>query len=136
MSTTEDLIKKHESCRLKPYLDTANPPKITIGWGRNLTDKGISQKEADLMFTNDFEDTIQGLMIIFPDWMDFSENRRAVLLDMLYNLGHSKFMKFTKMIEAIRNRNWSVAADEMLNSYWHQQVHGRAEEDAQLLRKG
>jgi GH24 family phage-related lysozyme (muramidase) len=51
-----DIIKQQEGCRLKPYTDTTG--HITIGYGRNLTDCGISQDEADLMLANDSYNSI------------------------------------------------------------------------------
>lgn len=39
------LVKSDEGLSLKPYTDTRG--KLTIGYGRNLTDVGISQAEAD-----------------------------------------------------------------------------------------
>ena len=38
------ILKEHEGRRLKPYTDTVG--KLTIGYGRNLTDVGISDEEA------------------------------------------------------------------------------------------
>ncbi|HAC30701.1 MAG TPA: lysozyme, partial [Marinobacter hydrocarbonoclasticus] len=46
-------LKRHEGLRLKPYLDTASSPRLTIGYGRNLEDVGISRDEADFMLDND-----------------------------------------------------------------------------------
>jgi len=45
-------IERHEGLRLKPYLDTATPPRLTIGYGRNLDDVGITREEADYMLAN------------------------------------------------------------------------------------
>lgn len=43
---TDQLIK-HEGLRLKPYRCPAG--KLTIGIGRNLEDKGITEKEAVML---------------------------------------------------------------------------------------
>jgi lysozyme len=46
-----DLLKKHEGLRLKPYRCSAD--KLTIGYGRNLDDVGISEEEAEMLLLND-----------------------------------------------------------------------------------
>jgi lysozyme len=47
----EDQIKRHEGKRLNPYVCSAG--KLTIGYGRNLEDRGITDDEALLMLHND-----------------------------------------------------------------------------------
>ena len=44
-------LKSQEGLRCKPYKCTSG--KLTIGYGRNLEDVGISQKEAEYLFEND-----------------------------------------------------------------------------------
>ena len=40
-----------EGLRLKPYRDTVG--KLTIGWGRNLEDNGITKLEAEVLLDHD-----------------------------------------------------------------------------------
>ena len=49
--TLRDQIIRDEDCRLRVYYDPLGVP--TIGVGRNLRDKGISQTEADFLLGND-----------------------------------------------------------------------------------
>ena len=51
MNQSDALIAKHEGLRLKPYKDSVG--KLTIGYGRNLDDVGISQEEAEILFSAD-----------------------------------------------------------------------------------
>ena len=46
-------LKKHEGIKLKPYTDTVG--KLTLGIGRNLEDKGITEQEALFMLNNDVD---------------------------------------------------------------------------------
>ena len=46
------MTKDFEGLRLKPYKCTAN--KLTIGYGRNLEDVGITPTEANYLFQQDF----------------------------------------------------------------------------------
>ena len=47
---TEQIIR-HEGFRNKPYKCTAN--KLTIGYGRNIEDNGITKTEASVLLKND-----------------------------------------------------------------------------------
>ena len=94
-------LKDHEGVRLKPYICTAG--KLSIGIGRNLDDVGISLREAETMLFNDIEEARKQLNDIFDNFDTFSEIRRIALIDMMFNLGKSRFLGFKKMITAESN---------------------------------
>ena len=98
-----ELIKGHEGIRFSPYQCPAG--KLTIGYGRNLEDCGITQDEADYLLDNDVIDCIVDLES-FKFWEDLDEVRKAVLVDMRYNLGATRFRKFKKMIQALMVRDY------------------------------
>ena len=50
-SLLRDLLERHEGRRAFPYLDTVG--KLTIGVGRNLSDRGLSEDEIDLLLASD-----------------------------------------------------------------------------------
>lgn len=132
--TVKELITKHEGIRLKPYLDTAG--KLTIGIGRNLTDVGITSIEAETLFDTDLRNATSAAQEIFPEFWTYSDNRKNALLDMLFNLGLTRFLGFKKFIEAVKDEHWGLAQDEMLDSLWATQVPFRAREDADLIIAG
>ena len=117
-------LKKHEGLRLKPYRCTAN--KLTIAYGRNLEDVGITESEAEGMLEHDVSMAYSDLEGLFDDFAIFSTVRQVALIDMRFNLGASGFRKFAKMIEAINNGNWLLAAEEAIDSKWYTQVGHRA----------
>ena len=57
MNRIKAQLVKHEGFRLKPYRCTAG--KLTIGIGRNLDDRGISQKEDYAILERDIFDCDQ-----------------------------------------------------------------------------
>lgn len=128
-----ELIKKHEGLRLKPYKCTAG--KLTIGYGRNLEERGISQYEAEVLLNDDIQNCYAEC-IKLPFWNKLNEVRQAVLLDMCYNLGFSRLKGFKKMCTALETGSYCSAAAEMLNSKWAEQVKSRAAELAKLMIKG
>lgn len=132
--TLKELLIKHEGLRLKPYRCTAG--KLTIGVGRNLDDKGITEAEAMVMLDNDIRAITRALSETFS-WFIFLDNvRKAVVVSMVFNLGLGGFLKFKNTIAAIRDKDWNKAADNMLQSKWAEQVGQRAFELAEMMRYG
>ena len=131
-TTIEDYIKANEGYRTKPYHCSSN--KLTIGYGRNLEDNGISQDEAELMFTNDLNRVADELRVILPDFDDLGYPQKKVLMDMCFNLGITRLRKFKKMIAAIENGDFNKAAIELLDSRYARQLPRRAGDNAILMR--
>ena len=70
------------------------------------------------------------------DWFEaLSDVRQAVVLDMQYQLGVAGFRKFKRTRAAIAAHAWAPAAEEMLNSRWHEQTPTRAKRLAKMMRE-
>ena len=130
------MIKQHEGFRDKPYRCTAG--KLTIGYGRNLDDVGISNREATVLLYNDIIEATESVRVVFSGFKfdEFSENRQAALIDMMFNLGRPRFVLFRNMIKAINDGDWDSAASEAMDSVWATQVGNRANEIAGMLKEG
>lgn len=126
-----NITRENEGYSAKLYKCTAG--KLTIGWGHNIEDKGISIDEAELMFKNDIYDAIHDLAKIFPDIYKMEKNVRIVLVDMMFNLGYNKFSGFKKFIEAIKNGDKETAKKEMVDSAYYKQVGKRGQKLLELL---
>ena len=126
-------LERHEGLRLKPYLDTVG--KLTVGYGRNLEDVGISRDEADFMLDNDI-DQVERQLETVDEYRDLDPVRQTVIANMAFNLGFAGLMGFKNMRSAIDRRDWDRAADEMLNSKWARQVGVRAVELSEIMRTG
>lgn len=129
-----NIIKKYEGLKLVPYICPGG--KLTIGYGRNLEDNGISEAEANTMLENDIDAATKDLGLIFYNLSAFSFNRFVALVDMMFNLGHAKFSTFKKMIAAIKKSDWEEAADQAKDSRWYNQVGQRAIDNVDRLRRG
>jgi len=108
---------------LFPYHDTVG--KLTIGYGRNLDDVGISRVEAAMFLTADIQTVLRECMSL-PYWEGLDPVRKIVVADMVYNLGMPKFRQFVNFNEAMLNKDYNVAAFEMRDSKWYRQVTRRA----------
>lgn len=129
-------LKRHEGTKKFPYVDTAG--KTTVGVGHNLTDKGLSPSEIDLLLTNDIADAEDDARRLLSDAIfdALTETRRAVIVNMAFNLGYARLSRFTKMLGAIKDHRNRDAAREMRESAWATQVKGRAAELADLWERG
>lgn len=127
-------LKKHEGLKFKPYTDTVG--KLTLGVGRNLIDKGITEQEALFMLNNDV-DYFYSKLCQRINWMKtLDDARQNVLVNMAFNLGIAGLMSFKKMLLACEHGNFKIAATEMLNSKWAKQVGNRAVELSEQMRTG
>ena len=55
---------------------------------------------------------------------------------MTFNLGMPRLKKFSKMISAIEEKEWTLASKEMLNSKWANQVGNRANRLSEMMEIG
>ena len=117
-----------------PYKDSVN--KLTIGYGRNLTDRGLSNSEAEYLLANDIQEVIDGLRKSYW-WFDtINEVRQEVVINMAFNLGLAGFAKFRNTVGYISDGNYKQAAANMLKSKWAIQVGYRARELAREMETG
>lgn len=127
------MLQRHEGLRLKPYKCTAG--KVSIGYGRNLDDMGISEVEAMVLLRHDIERCYDELNV-FSWFADLDQVRQEALVDMLFNLGLPTFLEFKKTLKFVAEGKYSQAAEEMLRSKWADQVGDRAKELAYMMDTG
>ncbi len=136
----KDLIKRHEGTgpvengRMMPYKDSEG--LLTIGYGRCIERVGISLAEGELMLDHDIVTAMSGCVRSFPWFTPLDPARKAVIVDMVFNLGLDGFKKFKRTIRHIEDGDYSAAAEEMLDSRWAKQVKGRADELSEMMRTG
>ncbi len=127
------LLIDHEGRRTHPYRDSVG--KITIGVGRNLTDRGLSGGEIDLLLANDIALARTIVTQLFgQDISAISTRRYHALLSMAFNLGGPRLSKFIKMRGAIALGDWDSAALHALDSRWARQTGRRADHIAAMMR--
>jgi lysozyme len=141
------LIRDGEGLRLKVYDDASGKPVTagsalaghpSIGYGRNLAGKGISESEADAMLAEDLVDAeeIARGFIGGHVWSALSDARRAVLTDMAHNLGAGRLYGFVLLRAAIMRQDWRQAAAEIEDSAYFRQVGRRGVRNRDIMRTG
>lgn len=126
-------LERHEGKSLKLYEDSVK--KLTVGVGRNIEDRGISDDECDLMLENDIQ-LAKADAEKFPWFHTLDDVRQNVIVELIFNLGLPRFSGFKKAIAAIEQQNYKTAAAELLDSKWSVQVGNRALRLAEMMRSG
>ena len=119
-----DMLKRHEGLRLNPYHCSAN--KLTIGIGRNLEDRGITESEAFYLLHGDINLVQEELTKNWGVWRTFPEKARLVCIDMTFQMGITGFMKFRETRKLMELGKWLEASEEVLRSRYSIQTPNRA----------
>lgn len=112
-------LKVAEGFRKKAYRDSVGV--WTIGYGTNLQELEISQDLA-----------LEWLRLKIAEaesechkWSFFSSLspvRQRALVELVYNMGFTRFNKFKHTLAAIERGDFTMAAIELENSLWAKQV--------------
>jgi len=121
-----------EGLRLKPYRCTAG--RLTIGVGRNLDDRGITEAEALLLLENDIQSFWEQLTRAQPWIASAPEPVQEALLNMAFNLGLGGLLGFKNTLALLHSGDYKKAAKAMLESQWARQVGARAARLADMVR--
>ncbi len=124
---------KNEGFRKHPYRCTSG--KLTIGYGRNLDDNGISEDEASYLLDRDLM-ALNLKLYKIKEYRTLDSRRQAVIIDMAYNMGYKGILGFSNMWKAIKDNNFELAADEIINSKYAEQLKNRSSWNARIMLTG
>jgi lysozyme len=118
-------IKEHEGLKLKLYQCPAG--KISIGYGHNIQDNGLSKTACEFILFEDINEAKKNLYGVFTRkfFESLSNSQKIALIDMMFNLGLSRFLTFKKFIQAVKNKDFIKASAEIINSRAYQQNKSR-----------
>ena len=142
------MLQVHEGLRLESYTDTTGHK--TIGYGWNLDAKplpnGIGKKqggkvvisaiEAEALLDVSMLDHWNELVGAFPWVNGLNAWRKAVLLDMAFNMGIPTLKTFKNTLNDVALGNFASASERMLKSKWAGQVKRRADVLSEVMRLG
>ena len=126
MTLTEQLRRDEgtESCAYQDSLGY-----WTIGVGRLIDARkggGLSNDEIDYLLDNDIKATTAEVLRALPWAARLSEPRRAVLVNMAFQMGTKGLLAFHRTLGSVEDGQYGDAAVEMLNSTWAKQTPARA----------
>ncbi len=129
-----DQLSIDEGRKARIYTDSVG--KLTIGVGRNLSDRALFEDEIDLMLKNDIGLCEKQLDENLPWWREMNDARQNVLLNLCFNLGIGGLLGFKNTLSFMRAGRYDATAQGMLNSLWARQVGSRAIRLAAIMRTG
>ena len=117
--TDDDLkawIKFDEGGPSDVYLDSVGVP--TLGWGHALHPGSFVPVEvSEIFFKMDFETACEDADFIIGKYdLDLDPVRRGVLVNMAFQLGRSKLLRFRKLIAALIIKDYDKAAYQITDS--------------------
>lgn len=126
-------LKSDEGLNLYPYKDIFG--NLTIGYGHNLSGKGVSKNAADFIFNEDVQECINDLEKL-SFWNELGDDRKIVMVCLCFNLGYAGLMQFRNLLNALENKDYESAAREILNSKAAKQLPARYEKMAYFMETG
>jgi lysozyme len=127
-------LRRDEGLRLTPYVDTVG--KLTIGYGHNLTDLGITKAFAEQLLADAVRLHLMELEALLPWVKALDPVRQRVMGNLAYNLGLPRLLKFRKFLASAKAGQHETAALHLLDSKWAEQVGERADRLAEMWRTG
>lgn len=107
----------------------------TIGVGHNIEERGISRTVSRLMLQEDVDEVLKDCARL-DYWSSLDATRRLVVADMVFNLGITRFLRFSLLNAALAIRDYNLAAFEMKDSKWYRQVGRRAVRLVEAMKTG
>ena len=135
-------IAADEGCKYEVYLDHLGLP--TCGIGHLITENDeeydkpvgtvVEEERVRRLFSLDIAVTIDECKVLYPDFDNFDEELQHILCNMMFNMGRPRLSRFKLMQAAIDNKDFNEAAEQMINSRWHDQVPNRAKRLVKRMR--
>jgi len=135
-------LAEDEGCKYEIYLDHLALP--TLGLGHLIVEDDpehgqpvgtpVSEERVRQAFALDVAVTIDECKVLYPDFDDLPEECQLIIANMMFNMGRPRLSKFKGMKAGVDARDWQRAADEMVDSRWHDQVPNRAKRLVKRMR--
>jgi lysozyme len=110
----------------------------SVGFGcRGVEGQIITEPAASALLEEEMYEAIKDFENLYADCRDqINDVRAESLVNMCFNLGKTKMIKFRKMNAAIRRNDWMEAAHQAISSAWYGQVGNRAKRIVKELATG
>ena len=128
-----DRLKINEGYRSRVY--KCSEGFDTIGYGLAIKDLELTEKEAEYLLANRGAKKHLQIAERF-DWYDgMPPEVQGVIIEMCYQIGITGFSKFKNAISHMKEKEFQLAATEMLDSLWAKQTPNRANQLADIVRE-
>lgn len=134
----KDLIKRlklHEGLKLEPYQDILGYWTIGHGHRCRRDHPPISLHEAEDYLLADIHKASEALLSL-PVSAKMNQTRREVCVELIFWVGFNGFLRFRRMLTALRQGNFKRAALELYHSQLGTKFSKRAYDLAVLMWEG
>jgi lysozyme len=144
------MLAFHEGIRQIAYKDSMG--LLTIGIGHLLNavrdarlpvdlreavkSRRLTLNQCEALFEIDLKEHRECLEQYYPWINDLDEVRKAVLIDMAFNMGPAFLAGWPNFVLQLQHGNWAGAATNMRASLWAKQVKSRAVRLADMMATG
>lgn len=140
MSYNEKLrkqLKLHEGVYYSVYDDPLGIPTVGVGFNLLREDapvkltligadykkvkeglQTLTPKQVDMLLDMCIKESEETARKLFPQFDSYDDVRKRVIVDMIFQLGETKFSQFKVLISNIRNRRFDLASLTMARSKW------------------
>jgi len=153
LQAAEKLIRHHEGYEETVYPDSRNI--LTVGVGFNLQNpdaksriqklglnyelvrkgkQSLNANQIETLFKEDIQRAVKDAKTYLPNFDQIDPKAKIILIDMAFNLGLPKLIKFKDLRKALLNQNYKNAAEAMIDSNWYHQVGNRSKYLVHLMQ--
>lgn len=140
-------VMQAEGFRQFPYFDCCGKPyklctcakqgKLSISYGRNLDDVGISKFEAEALLDHDLYAAEEQASRAFGWFPTLGDVRQRAITELVFNMGLGTLKGFRQTLVAIKAGLFRAASENLLDSLWAKQVGPtRSQRIARYLKDG
>ena len=120
LDNLKEMIVKHEGHEPRVY--KCSNGFDTIGYGFAIKDLFFDKETSDFVLDKKIRGILGGISADEDDWdtwfWDKPQAIKEVLINMIYQIGFSGVKRFKKTIQYIKDDNFLMASEEMLDSKW------------------
>ena len=131
MENMIQLIKKHEG--FKPSVYKCSEGFDTIGIGFKVDNLYLTESICDQILELKIVKILDKLEKRASWVQSMPETIQSVVINMSYQMGVSGFLRFKKTIDLLKQRKWTDASVEMLDSLWAKQTPNRSRELSEMV---
>jgi lysozyme len=142
ISQAAEVLKIHEGFRPKAYRCSSG--QLTVGYGTvaKKANTTVTEAQATQLLIRQLNKDWDLLTNKFEWFQDLDPNRQMALLNLSYNMGFDKLLKFKKMLTSLEKGDYQQASVQLLQSSskgkskYYQQVGVRAEHVSKAIASG
>ena len=145
-----EFIEHWEGRKHKVYLDSVGKPTIGVGFNlarsnaeRSLRQAGIQRRPNEIfilddrsinrLFAQDVSEAINACRKSIDKFDNHAPIVKLICVDLMYNIGETKFNKFVLFKKALYVFDYSWASRELFDSKWYSQTGRRAKNHVKTL---